>query len=100
MIQERTGNALSVQFGLRFYPAPVRLSGVRTNFLHCILLIHFVVVKTDSAEKPSCYFLVLGEMAGAAKRRSRKSERPSSCHWTSSPASKSSAAASGKGMLT
>ena len=45
-------------------------------------------------------FCGLGWAAGAASRWRRKSDRPSNCHWTNSPAWKSSAAASGMGMLT
>jgi len=45
-------------------------------------------------------FLGLGLAAGAAKRCRRKSERPTNCHCTCSPACRSSAAASGMGTLT
>ena len=46
------------------------------------------------------YFLVLREGGGASNRLSRRSERSNNCHWTCSPASKSRAAAKGKGTLT
>ena len=55
----------------------------------------------DSAENRSAYFFGAWTVAGAAASRlRRKSVRSRSCHWTSSPAVKSSAAASGSGMFT
>jgi hypothetical protein len=54
----------------------------------------------DSAEKLPAHFLPLRTGFLAASLRNRRSVRSNSCHWTASPASRSSAAASGSGMFT
>jgi hypothetical protein len=54
----------------------------------------------DSAEKAIGYFLSRRAGLFASNRRSLRSARSSSCHWTASPASRSSAAASGSGIFT